>query len=224
MPKIDENDVIGKRVGRLVVTSYHGRFGKHGHRHYLCLCDCGKEKVIARTSILNNSSKSCGCLNDEKRKKHGGSYDNAYWSWKAMLRRCENPDHDSYKHYGGAGITVCDRWKKYENFLQDMGEREKGVSIDRINPDGNYTPENCRWATPEEQSNNRRYNRHVEYEGKDFTCSRLARKFGIAPSTLNRRIFIHKWPLEEALGLRERGLHGETRCPDGRFRSRKGLT
>ena len=211
------DDIIGNRVGRLIVEEFWGRDSKHGHPHYICRCDCGNTKVIARGSLLKNATKSCGCLRNEKRFRHGGSYDNAYWSWKAMIRRCTNPSHDSYPHYGGRGIKVCDRWMIYENFKHDMGDRPKGLSIDRIDPDGNYEPGNCKWSTSHEQSNNRRYNRIISYEGKEYTCSQLARAYGIEPSTLNMRLYRYNWPIKQALGVEPRAAQSGSRDLSGRF-------
>lgn len=220
MAKIDTSDIIGNKIGRLTVIRCTGRAGNFGHYHYECSCECGNTKVVARTSLLQSLTKSCGCLRIESRIKHNGSHDNAYWSWKAMHRRCYNKSHDSYPRYGGRGISVCDRWHDYKNFKQDMGEREKGMSIDRIDPNGDYTPENCRWATAKQQSNNRSYNRLVEYKGKVYTCAQLANEYGVDSGVLNRRIFAMGWHIEEALGLKER--HRDSRLRDSKGRYIKG--
>lgn len=217
MTRFDKNDLVGTRSGRLLIESYAGRYNGEGVYMYECQCDCGNKKTIARSSLIKKATKSCGCLWKERITKHEGSYDNAYWSWKAMHRRCYNPSHDSYKHYGGKGIKVCDRWHEYRNFKEDMGEREKGVSIDRIDGSKDYTPENCRWATFLEQSNNKSDNRYIEYKGVKYTCGELARKFGIAGHALNIRYFRLNWPIDEALEIKPRQSKERDRDEKGRY-------
>jgi hypothetical protein len=143
------------------------------YRMVECLCECGNKITIRLLSYKTNNTKSCGCLNTEKRKlwgsnnlKHGHSNlrdkknrlaSREYKSWINLKQRCNNPNNKDWDEYGGRGIKVCDRWlNSFENFLTDMGERPRGYSIDRIDPNGNYEPSNCRWADNKTQRHNQR--------------------------------------------------------------------
>ena len=152
-------DLSGRRFGRLVVQRRVD--APPGKSHWLCLCDCGGTKIVRQAHLVHGPTKSCGCLHDTFRLEHGHCRGRrgtpTHKSWDAMIGRCTRPTNASYKNYGGRGITVCERWRSsFKNFLEDMGERPTGKTIDRIDSDGDYEPGNCRWATAAEQLANRK--------------------------------------------------------------------
>ena len=159
MSKLD--DLMGKVFGRLTVIARAAN-GPRFKTRWVCRCSCGSELRVYATNLKRGLTVSCGCQKYEPRKKpghlrHGLTASPTYMSWCAMHQRCRNPKNATYRHYGGRGITVCERWATFTNFLADMGVRPHGTSLDRYpNRDGNYEPGNCRWATAKEQRSNRR--------------------------------------------------------------------
>ena len=193
-------DLTGRRFDRLAVIRFagHGKQGKQTVRLWECLCDCGAIKVASYSALTNGNTRSCGCLLREAITKHGGYKDQVYRVWHAMLERCRNPNNQAWKDYGGRGIRVCDRWHDYSNFIADMGARPEGGTIDRIDVNGDYTPENCRWATQAENANNRRNNRLIEYAGETATLSQWAKRYSLHKGTLRHRLD-NGWPFHLAI-------------------------
>jgi len=129
-----------------------------------------------------------------------GKTSSTYKSWIAMRSRCQDSNHTFYKNYGGRGITVCDRWQKFENFLYDMGEKPKGYTIERKDNDGDYTPENCIWIPRSEQNKNTRTNRYLEYDGRRQILTDWAKELGVPHSVLQKRLALG-WSIGQVLGI-----------------------
>ena len=136
-----------------------------------------------------------------KKPRHGYRYHPLYGRWLGMVQRCNDPNHVGYQKYGGKGVAVCDRWRSFPNFLEDMGEPAPGMSIERLDNGKGYEPGNCVWATTSSQSRNKTNNRFYEHDGKKQCLSDWAKELGISPTTLSERI--EKWPLEKALTTRK---------------------
>ena len=165
---------------------------------WLFKCDCGNKKVIREDSVKGNKTKSCGCLGRKIHTTHGMSYTREHNIWNHMKQRCLNENDKNYKDYGARGIKVCKRWLKFENFYKDMGKAPINKSIDRINNNGNYEPDNCRWATMKEQANNKRYNHLLTFNGKTQTIAQWSEELNIKRSTLSQRLR-YGWNIERAL-------------------------
>lgn len=184
--------IIGKRFGRLMVTEYDKR-GTKGPR-WKCMCDCGKECSRTTSNLREPKDHSCRCWGIEKCStagfKHGYHKSAEYAAYYAMKSRCYHPKAREYRIYGGRGITVCDRWlESFENFIADMGSKPaKNYSLDRINSNGNYEPENCRWADPVTQSNNTSRNKHVVLDGVRATVAEHCRRTGAKHWTVHYRL------------------------------------
>jgi hypothetical protein len=195
---------IGKRYGRLVILREAKRRRHSGNlfRMVECVCDCGNKKIIRLSHLCDGATKSCGCLCREKTglltKTHGKSYTRIFQIWGSMKSRCFNKNNHGYIRYGGRGIGVCDRWLKFENFYRDMGEVPDGMTLDRIDNNGNYCKENCRWATKKEQANNRRTNRILEYRNKKYTLAELSNKYNISSGKIWKRLKLG-WDIKDAL-------------------------
>lgn len=196
-------DLTGQRFGRLVVLGFVGQ-APSTQAKWLCKCDCGNYHVVVRGTLVGGYSRSCGCLIvdvlNKRNTTHGMSHVAGYKLWRAMIDRCERPAELHYDRYGGRGITVCERWRNsLECFLEDMGPRPgPEYTIDRIDNDLGYFPENCRWATRREQSRNTSRNRILEWGGESMTLVEWSEKVGIHDVTIHWRLS-SGWSVEEAL-------------------------
>ena len=185
-------DLTGEKFGRLVILYYGG--SRNGKAQWVAHCECGNDKIVAAAGLRRGAITSCGCAQKEmmgaRNRSHGKSKSNAlYKIWLSMRGRCKNPRNKNYARYGGRGITVCDRWDDFEQFLADMGDRPSPQhSIDRIDNNKGYSPENCRWATQEVQGNNKSNNKRLTVNGKTKTVMQWSRDTGIHHDVIYGRL------------------------------------
>ncbi len=195
-------DLTGKRIGRWTVIKISQKGTRTLPLKWLCICDCGNLKEVSSRSLLSGRSNSCGCLSKDItsriHKTHGLTGTKTYQVWSRMIRRCTDPKSKDYKYYGARGITVCDRWLKFENFFSDMGEAPKGMEMDRINNDLGYSKENCRYITHQENCRNFRKNRIIEFNGEQRPLCEWAEIYNIPQDRLRNRLDAG-WPVEKAL-------------------------
>ena len=191
---------IGQKYGRLLVLECVNHDKERGAYYFKCLCDCGDTSVVREDCLKTGNTKSCGCYYRETRgvnKTHGMWNTRTYKIWSGMKARCTSEDKKHHL-YAGKGVKVCDRWLQFVNFLEDMGECQEGLTIDRIDGNGDYCPGNCRWATPKEQANNSAANHIVNYLGESLNIGQWAERMGIKANTLVYRIK-RGWPVDKAL-------------------------
>ena len=187
-------DLTGQTFGNVLALAPIGRTPNRAII-WLCICDtCTTEFTAIAQDLISGKYISCGCY----RVTHGETRSTEHIAWSGMRLRCNNPNDPGYPRYGGRGISVCKRWDSFELFLEDMGRKPAHKdSIDRINNDGDYTPENCRWATHKQQCRNRRSNVFVTYKGESLCVSEWAERFGMNPATLGSRIATG-WDIHDA--------------------------
>lgn len=192
-------DRTGDRYERLVVIErVDNRSKRDTNARWFCRCDCGRGVVAYGQDLERGKVKSCGCLNADRIMQHGFAGAHVYNVWQQMRQRCENPNAQRYDLYGGRGIRVSERWRRFENFIADMGQRPAGYSLDRIDVHGDYCKENCRWATTKQQANNKQRNRIVEHNGEKATLAEWADKTGLGWYTLRARLDLG-WPIDRVL-------------------------
>jgi hypothetical protein len=190
-------DICGRRFGHLVAKKYLGIRGKGNSRFWRCLCDCGNYSEVCSSNLKSGHTKSCGCKKGGK--THGDILSPEYKSWSGMRNRCLNKNSERYRFYGARGIKICSRWNRYENFLEDMGRKpSSNCSIDRINNNGDYEPNNCRWATPKTQARNTRQTRILKFNGERKSLPEWAEEYGLNPPTLWNRLNLG-WTISESL-------------------------
>jgi len=192
MPKVV--NLVGRRFGRLLVISEAEK--RNGRKQYQCRCDCGNEKTITSAGLLHGKTRSCGCLRVEKtRSRNTKRFSESsrrnqtmYRRYHSMLQRCENPANPNWKNYGARGIHVCDRWRaSYDAFLQDMGSPPfDGYTIERIDNDSGYSPENCVWASRKTQLRNQRRSIIIEIDGVKLHAKDWADKTGCCYETITK--------------------------------------
>lgn len=199
-------DLTGQRFGRLVVLE-RAENSKNGQARWKCQCDCGNVKIIQGNHLRQGTTKSCGCLEKENlykiahQKTHGETKTRLYQIWSGIKQRCNNINSPDYYRYGGRGITICEEWLKYEPFRDwavNNGYSEN-LSIDRIDNNKGYNPENCRWITMFEQAGNRRNNHIISYNGEEKTIAEFAREYNIPYATLRARLCVYNWDIEKSL-------------------------
>lgn len=189
-------DLTGRKYGRLIVLKYAGMDVKH-HQFWLCKCECGNEKIVRAGHLNSGYVKSCGCIAKENLRKisqQNSDYrtlEKLYDVWTTMIQRTENPNANGYQNYGGKGIGVCAEWRYsyllFKEWSESSGYKD-GLTIDRINGDKNYSPDNCRWVDRYVQNNNTARNVFCEYEGKCQTIAQWAREYNVNYRKLQRRI------------------------------------
>lgn len=204
MPKLI--DLTGKRFGRLTVVAWERNDGTH--TYWKCICDCGKEIITRSGNLRRGATNSCGCLKKDRVREvlvkrntsHGQTKTRLYRIWAKIHERCSNPNSKRYADYGGRGIRVCEEWKDFAVFQKwalENGYRDD-LTIDRIDNNGSYTPQNCRWVDYKTQNRNRRDNNLVTYKGQTKTLTEWAEQFQIRRTTLANRLKLG-WSVEEAI-------------------------
>lgn len=194
----------GTRFGRLTIIRADDRTMPGRAVRWIVLCDCGTERSVIGSLLMDGRTKSCGCLSAEQTRMrsttHGMTGSQEYRIWSTMRDRCSNPNAAGYSRYGGRGITVCPEWQAFDQFISDMGLKPtREHSIDRIDNDGPYAPWNCRWATPAEQARNkRRPIKTLTHNGKTATIAEWARATGLSMATIYSRLDLG-WSIEKSL-------------------------
>lgn len=207
--KIDPADIVGNKYYKLSVCEYLGK-NKNSKHIYSCNCDCGKQTVVTRNNLMSGNTKSCGCLykeiNHVTNYIHGGTSrnkrENLYMVWDSIKSRCNNPNHHAYKRYGGRGIKMCDEWENDYNAFREWSINngyQDNLTIDRIDNNGNYSPDNCRFVSYKANERNKNNNHKITFNGKTMCLTEWSDETGISYGVLNQRINIRHWPIERAL-------------------------
>lgn len=191
-------DLTGEKIGKLTVLKESERRG--GSRVWLCVCECGNTTEVRQGKLRGKETKSCGCLRNKDKITHGKTDSKEYYAWKNMLNRCNRPMTRGYKHYGGRGIKVCERWNDFNKFIKDMGDKPSNKhSIERKDTNGNYEPSNCLWADIKAQSRNKRTTRMVYYKGDNLPLITVCEREGVPYKRVWHRYMKQGLTLEQSL-------------------------
>lgn len=197
------DDLTGRRFNNLVVLS-RAENGNHGNARWNCVCDCGNVIIVAGSNLKTGAVKSCGCLKHKKRDTHHLSNTRLYRIWNAMKCRCYRETHWAYPYYGGKGITVCDEWKndfcKFYDWAINNGYSEE-LTIDRIDNNSGYSPDNCKWSTRQEQSDNRRFCIQITYNGETKNLMQWCKILDLPYKLINQRMKLKNLSFEEAISI-----------------------
>ena len=192
-------DLTGQKFNMLTVIE-RVENAPNGNAQFLCLCDCGNQVIVTGSHLRNNEVKSCGCIAPGK-PKHHESNTPLYKKWKDMLRRCEDPKRPCYANYGGRGIQVCNEWHDYENFRDwtNSTRDDSSLTLDRIDVNGNYCPDNCRWVNQKTQQNNKRNNMYITYFDETHSLSEWCDILNLPYSVIYSRIHLYNWDFWTAI-------------------------
>lgn len=193
-------DITGKRFNKLTVVSLHKK--ENGKVTWKCICDCGNITYVRGGNLKSGAVKSCGCINHiPKNRTHGESQTPLYRHWRAMKYRCESPNSHAYKWYGAKGVKVCDEWQTYEGFKKWVEETRphESYTVERIDVNGDYSPQNCTWIPLSKQPNNRTMNVQITYQGKTMNLSEWCTELHLDYKLIHNRIHKLGWTFEKAV-------------------------
>lgn len=197
-----KKDITGQKFGKLTAIKRDSiTSSARGYSFWECNCACGNTITCSLRNLSSGNTKSCGCVRGESRRTHGMSGSREYRIWIHMKSRCYNESDSRFYTHGGRGIKVCDRWlHSFDNFLEDMGLAPSGQhSIERLDNNGDYRPENCTWADFKEQANNKRTNWYITHNGETKTIKQWSEVYGVGYQTLLKRVRDYGWPFEKAV-------------------------
>ena len=203
-------DLTGKKFGHLTVLEKAGSDPKRAEWRWLCKCECGNLTIVPSYRLRHGGVTSCGCHQYDRDfcSKNAKNYPRLYRIYRGMKTRCTNPKYQYWDRYGGRGISICDEWQNFDNFCDwalssgyEESKRHPALSIDRIDVDKGYSPDNCRWATATQQANNTSRNHLISAFGKTMTIAEWARETGIKDHTIYHRVAEYGWAPEEAVSI-----------------------
>lgn len=199
-------NLTGKKFSRLTVLSYAGKKGASSA--WNCVCECGQRRSVTISNLRSGRTKSCGCFAQGRNRTHGKARTPVHRAWLSMRDRCLRPKSSAFVDYGGRGISICKEWDTFEGFFADMGDPPEGFTIERVDVNGNYNKQNCRWADRTDQARNRRNCKFFTIEGKKVRAKEVAEILGVKYKTIMARIK-YGWTDEEILS----GVRAQPECP-----------